>query len=270
MLIDAEWRVRLADFGVARLLEATGGLTATSTGIGIGTPPTSPRSRSAASPPRRPATCTRSRLVLLEALTGEPVYTGTPSQAALMRLITPPQVPDGLPLPLRELLTEMTADQPGERPPAAAVRDRLDAVAAAMAPGGTEDLATPPAPAAVTAPDPGPPTARPAVRRVPRRTLAAAAAVAAAPLVLLAASLSGDPATPSTAEPQPVATSAGPVADHVTGCDDAGATGGGSTAPVRTTAKDGAAGTSGRGTSPGKASKKKAKDTSKGKRSEKP
>ena len=133
MLIDAGWRIRLADFGVARLLETSGGLTATSTGIGIGTPayfaPEQVRGKAAT-----PASDVYAlALVLLEALPGKPVYTGPPSMAALVRLVTPPRVPGDLPRPLRELLAEMTADQPGQRPTAAGVRDRLEALATSMA-----------------------------------------------------------------------------------------------------------------------------------------
>ena len=58
--------------------------------------------------------------MLLEALTGERAYPGTPTESALARLSRPPHVPDR---PARRvappLITAMTALEPGGRPTAA-------------------------------------------------------------------------------------------------------------------------------------------------------
>lgn len=56
--------------------------------------------------------------VLLECLTGRPEYPGGATEAALARLHRAPVVPDRLPLPLRRMLSEMTAKDPAERPSA--------------------------------------------------------------------------------------------------------------------------------------------------------
>ncbi|MFF3755943.1 serine/threonine-protein kinase [Streptomyces sp. NPDC002185] len=57
-------------------------------------------------------------LVLLEALKGEREYDGQPLEAAVARLHRPPELPDGLPPELGELLRAMTAREPSGRPDA--------------------------------------------------------------------------------------------------------------------------------------------------------
>ncbi len=57
-------------------------------------------------------------LVLIEALSGERQYHGTPVEAALARLHRPPVVPAGLPEGWDELLASMTAREAGLRPTA--------------------------------------------------------------------------------------------------------------------------------------------------------
>ncbi|HEX3589420.1 MAG TPA: serine/threonine-protein kinase [Pseudonocardiaceae bacterium] len=58
-------------------------------------------------------------LVLLECVTGELEYPGVSRvESALARLHRSPRMPDGMPAVLRELLTAMTAREPGDRPTA--------------------------------------------------------------------------------------------------------------------------------------------------------
>jgi serine/threonine protein kinase len=58
-------------------------------------------------------------LVLLECLTGELEYPGVSKvESALARLHRSPRMPDGIPAVLRELLSAMTAREPGHRPSA--------------------------------------------------------------------------------------------------------------------------------------------------------
>ena len=64
-------------------------------------------------------------LLLLEALTGERAYPGTPTEAALARLSRQPEIPDSLSDDWARLLTAMTSLDPAERPTAEAVVARL-------------------------------------------------------------------------------------------------------------------------------------------------
>ncbi|MFE7512107.1 serine/threonine-protein kinase [Streptomyces sp. NPDC057540] len=103
-------------------------------------------------------------LVLLEALKGEREYDGGPLEAALARLHRPPELPDGLPPGLGELLKAMTAHEASHRPDARTCQKALaalpipDARPPAKAPGN------PPSP-------PGtPPSGRSATPRTEPRT----------------------------------------------------------------------------------------------------
>ncbi|WP_277871217.1 serine/threonine-protein kinase [Agromyces atrinae] len=57
-------------------------------------------------------------LVLLEAITGEREFTGTPVEAALARLSRSPDIPGDLPDDWHDLLTAMTEREPDDRPTA--------------------------------------------------------------------------------------------------------------------------------------------------------
>ncbi len=65
------------------------------------------------------------RLVLLEALTGQPGFDGTPNQMLLARLSGPPTLPD-VPHPWAELLAAMLARDPQVRPKPKAILDTLN------------------------------------------------------------------------------------------------------------------------------------------------
>jgi len=135
VLLGDGGRPRLADFGIARALEATA---ATADGCVVGTAaylaPEQVRGEFVA-----PATDVYALgLVLLEALTGRREFPGAAVESATARLYRSPAVPEGLPAGLGTVLTAMTQDDPRRRPPAAAVAAALSAdpasPAAALAP----------------------------------------------------------------------------------------------------------------------------------------
>ncbi|MFJ5534883.1 protein kinase [Streptomyces sp. NPDC093261] len=113
VLLDAAGDPHLADFGIARLANAT---RHTAPDVLIGTAaylaPEQVTGRRVG-----PAVDVYALgLVLLEALKGELEYEGTPLEAALARLHRPPEVPTWLPPDLATLLRAMTAHDPDARP----------------------------------------------------------------------------------------------------------------------------------------------------------
>ncbi len=137
LMLDAYGSVRLADFGIARLLGAT---RITTTHQAIGT--------MAYIAPEQleggevgPTTDIYSLgLVLIESLTGRRVFDGPPAEAAAARLSRDPDIPTGLSGPWPSLLRAMTARDPAARPSAAAVHDRLDGDSTETAPAITAPL----------------------------------------------------------------------------------------------------------------------------------
>ncbi len=123
VLTAADGRWLLADFGIARLLDATG---LTATGTAVGTPAyLAPEQVTGAS--ATPATDVYALgLVLLEAATGRPAYPGDWREAARARLTQDPDVA-AAPAPWPALLAAMTASDPAERPTAAQVHAWLAA-----------------------------------------------------------------------------------------------------------------------------------------------
>ena len=158
VLLGTDGRARLADFGIARLIGDT--VRHTKTGHAIGTPaylsPEQVRGDEVS-----PASDVYSLgLVLLEALTGERAYPGSPTEAALVRLSKQPHVPETLPGPWRDLLTRMTAIEPGDRPAA-------EEVAAALRSPAPAPTATDPTRTMVMAPAAAAPAAAPAPAPAP-------------------------------------------------------------------------------------------------------
>ncbi|HEY4421656.1 MAG TPA: serine/threonine-protein kinase, partial [Pseudonocardia sp.] len=134
VLLDAEQRPYLADFGVSRLIDAT---RVTATGFVVGTPAymAPEQVRGAAVGP--PADVYALGLILLEALTGHREYPGDVVESAVARLHRRPALPAQLPAALRSLLSAMTADDPVRRPEAGAVAVRLTGMQAAATPRPT-------------------------------------------------------------------------------------------------------------------------------------
>lgn len=124
------WVPRLADFGVARLVDTVSASLATGA---IGTPlymapevldPTAP-------------TCAADvyslGVVLYEAACGVPPFHGVPSQVLAQHLRRNPGRPDGIPDPLWDLIMWMMTKQPASRPSAEAVAEHLAHMAPSLA-----------------------------------------------------------------------------------------------------------------------------------------
>jgi len=114
---------KLADFGIARLVGDT--VRHTQTGTAIGTPAYVSPEQARGLPVGPPTDVYSLGLVLLEALTGERAFTGTPVETALARLQRPPAIPENLPAEWRDLLAGMTATDPADRPTATEAATRM-------------------------------------------------------------------------------------------------------------------------------------------------
>jgi serine/threonine protein kinase len=189
VLLGNGGRPRLADFGIARALEAT---QATADGCVVGTAaylaPEQVRGEHVA-----PATDVYALgLVLLEALTGRREYPGAAVESATARLYRSPVVPAGLPAGLGTVLTAMTQDDPRRRPPAAAVAAALAADPAS--PAAALGLGSPMRPRVVRHGRHR--LGRPGTRPVSRLALAALTAIVA---MFSVAAAPATPASPITA-----------------------------------------------------------------------
>jgi hypothetical protein len=109
------WNAKLADFGIARLLDES---RLTATGRIIGTPgylsPEQVRGEALGSS----ADIYSLGLVVLEALTGVQAFPGPALESASARLVRDPEIPPALGPDWVDLLTAMTARDPGDRPTA--------------------------------------------------------------------------------------------------------------------------------------------------------
>jgi serine/threonine protein kinase len=113
VLMGNDGRVRLTDFGIARLVDAA---RVTSTGMMVGTASYLAPEQVAGEPVGAPADVYALGLVLLECLTGQREYAGSTVEVALARLHRSPDVPRDLPDGWSGLLQSMTARGPGDRP----------------------------------------------------------------------------------------------------------------------------------------------------------
>ncbi|WET81419.1 serine/threonine-protein kinase [Amycolatopsis sp. QT-25] len=108
----------IGDFGVAHAFDAT---RVTETGGVVGTAAYMAPEQVRGENIGPPADVYSLGLVLLECLSGEREYTGTPVEAAVGRLHRQPRIPDGLSVTMTTLLRGMTARKPSQRPTAAAI-----------------------------------------------------------------------------------------------------------------------------------------------------
>ncbi|MCU1590308.1 MAG: protein kinase [Frankiales bacterium] len=138
VLLGKDGRVRLTDFGIARLVDAA---KVTATGLTVGTASYLSPEQVTAEPVGTAADVYSLGLVLLECLTGEREYPGSAVEVALARLSRPPRIPPTLPDGWAGLLTAMTDRDPALRPTCSQVATDLHAIAA----GGqaTTAIATP-------------------------------------------------------------------------------------------------------------------------------
>lgn len=132
ILLDAEGRPYLTDFGISRPVDATA---PSAGGALVGTAAYLAPEQVRGERVEQPADVYALGLVLLECLKGRLEYPGAPLESAVARLHRPPDIPSGLPLELDDLLREMTSPEPGERPDAQDCAERLDGLLETIRPG---------------------------------------------------------------------------------------------------------------------------------------
>ncbi|WP_243060740.1 serine/threonine-protein kinase [Nocardioides sp. SR21] len=193
VLLGADQRVKLADFGIARLIGDT--VRHTATGQAIGTAAYLAPEQVTGAEVAGPADVYALGLLLLEALTGVRAYPGTPVEAAMARLARRPDVPADLPAAWRELLESMTALDPADRPTAATVAACLRTQPTELIPVAAIREVTP---APIATPGPvaqrGPWTER--LRALPPHQVAIAAVLASLLLLIVVAALAAGDDTP--------------------------------------------------------------------------
>ncbi|WP_457964382.1 serine/threonine protein kinase [Arthrobacter sp. D1-29] len=119
---DTTIRAKLADFGIARMLDGT---RHTATNMIPGTAAYLSPEQASGEPVGPPADIYSLGLVLLEALTGKAEFPGPPLEAAVARLSRAPVVPAALGNRWKPLLTAMTARDPDMRPDAGTIATAL-------------------------------------------------------------------------------------------------------------------------------------------------
>jgi serine/threonine protein kinase len=191
VLIGADARVHLADFGIARIVDSAH---VTRTGDVLGTPAYFAPEQVSGEMVGPAADVYALGLVLLECLTGHREYDGTSIEVAMARLTRQPQIPTQLPGIWQDLLAGMTAREPGARVSAEQAGQRLRRIVAGgddhtvamapLAPTMASPMATSVMPVQTAASTMPPPTAPPPARRGPR-----AGIVALVVLVVLAAAV---------------------------------------------------------------------------------
>jgi aminoglycoside phosphotransferase (APT) family kinase protein len=122
VLLCADGTAKLADFGIARLHDASA-LTGTGFTIGTAAYLAPEQARGEAVGPA--ADVYSLGLLVLEMATGRRAFEGVGMAAAMARLHHGPEIPDDLPLTLAATVTAMAAMDPDERPTAEAVASQL-------------------------------------------------------------------------------------------------------------------------------------------------
>jgi serine/threonine protein kinase len=113
---------KLTDFGIARMVD---GARITATGQTVGTANYLSPEQASGEPTGVPGDIYSLGLVLLECLTGQVEFTGTPVEAAVARLTREPRIPGAAGGDWAGLLTRMTDRNPAVRPSAAEVSQTL-------------------------------------------------------------------------------------------------------------------------------------------------
>ncbi|MHA7197747.1 serine/threonine-protein kinase [Arthrobacter alkaliphilus] len=132
-------RTKLADFGIARLLE---GPRLTAAGTTVGTAPYLSPEQVTGALLGVESDIYSLGLVLLECLTGTVEYPGSNVESAIARLHRSPRIPDSLGPQWSAILAAMTATEPSDRPPASEVETALTAVAGTGVPGALPRITT--------------------------------------------------------------------------------------------------------------------------------
>jgi hypothetical protein len=127
ILLDATGTPRLADFGIARLVDTTR-VTAEATTLGTAAYMAPEQVQGHDVGP--PADVYALGLVLLEAISGRRAFEGPAHEAAVARLVRPPDTTAGVPAAWSPLLAQMTERAAGNRPTADEVRSALAALRA--------------------------------------------------------------------------------------------------------------------------------------------
>ena len=122
VLLDEDGRPWLADFGIARIVDAT---RVTATGVVVGTAAYMAPEQVRGEAVGPAADVYALGLVLLEAVTGRREYDGGALESALARLNRSPRVPSDVPDPLAATIRRMTLGEPAERPSAEQVAAAL-------------------------------------------------------------------------------------------------------------------------------------------------
>ncbi len=140
VLMGHDGRVRLTDFGIARLVDSA---RVTSTGMMVGTASYLAPEQVAGETVGPPADVYALGLMLLECLTGNREYAGSTVEVALARLHRQPSIPTTLEAGWPGLLAAMTARDPADRPRPAAAAEQLGLIAAGGAATTVLAAATP-------------------------------------------------------------------------------------------------------------------------------
>jgi len=127
------WNAKLADFGIARLIDDA---RLTRTGLLVGTPGYLSPEQVSGSAPGPAADIYSLGLVVLEARTGVTPFPGPAVEAASARLVRDPEIPESLGPDWVSLLRSMTAREPGDRPGALDVAIAATALDTSRAPVG--------------------------------------------------------------------------------------------------------------------------------------
>lgn len=171
-----DWRAKLADFGIAHLLDAEEAVAGPVMGTAAYIAPEQARG----APPAPPADIYAFGLLLIEALTGVRPYGDVEGVGAVVaRMTSAPDIPRTLDAGWRRLLRRMTSLRPEERPSALEVAVIAAGYAQAAQPAPILDEST--APVDVAELDAAPVPARPVTDQIPVTLVGAAAAAAAAP-----------------------------------------------------------------------------------------